>query len=146
MPTKKRKPVVAKGLPKHQRKWSNKRRIKEAAIRVLAKREKMTIPEARALYKNGYVELVIESERKQHSQWIEISPGKFRRLPPGKRKEVDAVGPVVSRGTVTRSIKMAKYWTQVRILAEEYGVSESRMRKLIRDGLVDPNEYSGNVS
>lgn len=140
---KKRKPRRPQpdGLPKVAKQWSKKRRITEAALRILAKREKISLSEARQLHKDAYVDIIIKSEQRVRGSWIQVKPGKFRRLPPGKRKERDAVGPIVGASTVSKSIRMAKYWEQVRILSEEYGRSIKQVRRLIKAGVIDPKEW-----
>jgi hypothetical protein len=118
---------------------ARKRKVEQAAYRVIAKQEGITQKEAKRLYKDGIIEVIFTGpKRAAQRRFIEISPHKFREVPKGKPfKETEAIGPVRSVGYVNKVIKLRRYWNFVRLMAEEQDLTIQEMRKRIKDGVVD---------
>lgn len=120
-------------LSKQQR--ERKKRAEHAAIRLIARQEKITEKEARRLYKDAIIEVIFERPTKYATRrFIEISPHQWREIPKGKKfKEVNAVGPVRSVGYISRITKLKRYWEFVNLMAEEYGTSIPEARRKIKE-------------
>ncbi len=118
---------------------ARKRKVEKAAFKLIAKREGVTQKEARRMYKDGIIEVIFTGpKREAQRRFIEVSPHKFREIPPGKKfKETEAIGPIRTVGYVNRIIKLRRYWNFVRLMADEYDVTLSEARARIKKGVID---------
>jgi hypothetical protein len=118
---------------------ARKRRVENAAFRVIAKQEGITQKEARKLYKDGIIEVIFTGpKRAAQRRFIEIAPHKFREVPQGKPfKETQAKGPVRTVGYVNRVIKLRRYWNFVRLMSEELDLTLAETRTRIKKGVID---------
>ena len=113
---------------------ARKRRAMEAALRLIARQDHITIKEARKRYKDALVEVIFTRPTGYATRkFIQISPGKFREVPKGKpMREIYAEGPIRSRGYVEKVIKLKRYWEYVRLIAQEYDLTIKEARQKIK--------------
>ena len=113
---------------------TRKRRATEAALRLIARHDGITIKEARKRHKDALVEIIFTRPTGYATRkFIQISPGKFREIPKGQpMREIYAEGPIRSRGYVEKVIKLKRYWEYVRLVAQEYDLSIAEARTKIK--------------
>lgn len=108
-------------------------RSKEAAIKKIAREEKITQKEARRIYKNVIIETIFtRPARSVRRRFVEISPGNFGEVPKGKKlSPLNVEGDIRTLGYVKKVIKQRQYWEFVRLMAEEYGTTIAEARRYI---------------
>ena len=130
MAKKKRKKKPRK--PVRVKKISRRRRAYEAALRQIAKEDGITIKKARKKYKQAIVEVMfVRPGKRVDRDFLEVSPGKYLEVEPGKPAKFEyTFGTVRTVGYVSKVRALTRYWSAVRLMAEELNISikESRRR------------------
>lgn len=106
-------------------------RAKVAAINLIAKREGLTIKEAKKQYKKALVEIVwAQPTRSAYRKFLEIAPGQWRELEKGKlARDENTFGPIRRAPFIQRIQSLNSYWSTIHLLAETWGISTKQAQR-----------------
>jgi hypothetical protein len=106
-------------------------RAKIAAIKLIARRDGITIAKAKKQYKKALVEIIwAQPTRSAHQDFLEISPGQWREVEKGKEaKDQYTFGPIRRAPYVQRIQSLRHYWATIHLLAETWDISTTEARR-----------------
>lgn len=106
-------------------------RARTAAIRMIAKRDGITIKEAKKLHKRALVEVVwAQPTRAAYRKFLEVSPGQYLEIEKGKPVKSEFTFGTVRRAPYIQRIQsLHNYWATIHLLAETWDISTEEARK-----------------
>jgi hypothetical protein len=121
-------------IPKGSR-YKSKRnlreRSREESVKLIAKRDGITVKEAKKKFKRSLVEVVwTGSVRQAYRKFLEVSPGQWLEVKKGKpMKSENTFGRVRRSPYIQRIQSMYKYWSTINLLAEAWDITPQQARK-----------------